>query len=223
MRVSSKKQYDDGLFIFDIKHTPYGCGTWPALWLVDENEWPANGEIDVMEAVNQATDGNQMTLHTSDNCAMDVKRKMTGDALQASCLNETNGNVGCGVQGAKTSYGAAFNSMGGGVMAMEWRNEGIRMWQFGRDSIPADITSRRPDPSTWGVATADFPNTDCDMGSHFRNQSIIANIDLCGQYAGAVYAQSGCPSNCTDFVANNPAAFQDAFWEFGAFEVYRAS
>lgn len=223
MRVSSKKQYDDGLFIFDIKHTPFGCGTWPALWLVDENEWPANGEIDVMEAVNQATDGNQMTLHTSDNCAMSVKRKMTGDALQASCFNETNGNAGCGVQGAKTGYGAEFNAAGGGVMAMEWRSEGIRMWQFGRDAIPADITSRRPDPSTWGVATADFPNTDCDMAAHFRNQNIIANIDLCGQYAGTVYGQSGCPSNCTDFVANNPTAFRDAFWEFGAFEVYKAS
>ncbi|KAK8065675.1 concanavalin A-like lectin/glucanase domain-containing protein [Apiospora hydei] len=223
VRVSSKKQYNSGLFIFDVKHTPFGCGTWPALWLVDENEWPKSGEIDIMEAVNKADKGNQMTLHTTDGCDMSVKRKMTGTTLQNDCFNETNSNAGCGVQGNDASYGATYNAAGGGIMAMEWRNEGIRMWQFGRSSIPADITSKKPDPSTWGVAAADFPNTGCSMDTHFRNQSIIANIDLCGQLTNAVYAESGCPSNCTDFVANNPQAFKDAFWEFGAFDVYKAS
>ncbi|KAK8035046.1 glycoside hydrolase family 16 protein [Apiospora rasikravindrae] len=223
VRVSSKKQYNSGLFIFDVKHTPFGCGTWPALWLVDENEWPKSGEIDIMEAVNKAEKGNQMTLHTTDGCDMSVKRKMTGTTLQNDCFNETNSNAGCGVQGNDASYGATYNAAGGGIMAMEWRNEGIRMWQFGRSSIPADITSKKPDPSTWGIAAADFPNTGCSMDSHFRNQSIIANIDLCGQLTNAVYAESGCPSNCTDFVANNPQAFKDAFWEFGAFDVYKAS
>lgn len=36
-----------------------------ALWLSDPNNWPLNGEIDVMESVNQATTGNQVTLHTT--------------------------------------------------------------------------------------------------------------------------------------------------------------
>ncbi|KAK8058678.1 hypothetical protein PG994_009126 [Apiospora phragmitis] len=223
VRVSSKKQYNSGLFIFDVKHTPFGCGTWPALWLVDETEWPKSGEIDVMEAVNKADNGNQMTLHTSDGCDMSVKRKMTGEVLHKDCFNETNSNAGCGVQGNEASFGASYNAAGGGIMAMEWRNEGIRMWQFGRSSIPADITAKKPDPSSWGIAAADFPNTGCSMDSHFRNQSIIANIDLCGQFTNAVYAESGCPSNCSDFVANNPQAFKDAFWEFGAFDVYKAS
>ncbi|KAJ0158845.1 putative glycosidase C21B10.07 [Colletotrichum tanaceti] len=31
VRVESKTQYDKGLFIFDVKHTPYGCASWPAL------------------------------------------------------------------------------------------------------------------------------------------------------------------------------------------------
>ncbi|KAH9989997.1 glycoside hydrolase family 16 protein [Xylariaceae sp. FL0662B] len=194
VRVESTAQYEDGLFIFDVKHTPFGCGTWPALWLVDAAHWPDNGEIDVMEAVNKATDGNQMTLHTTDNCAMDVKRLMSGEVLEKNCLNSTNNNAGCGVSGPDASYGAAYNDAQGGIMAMEWRDEGIRMWQFGRDAIPTDITARNPDPSSWGTAAADFPNTDCDIGSHFRNQSIIVNIDLCGQYAGNVYAQSGCKS-----------------------------
>jgi len=35
VRISSKTTYNKGLFIFDVKHSPYGCGTWPALWLVE--------------------------------------------------------------------------------------------------------------------------------------------------------------------------------------------
>ncbi|KAK6062405.1 endo-beta-glucanase [Seiridium cupressi] len=223
VRVTSKTQYDSGLFIFDVKHTPYGCGTWPALWLTDTTNWPDNGEIDVMEAVNQATDGNQMTLHTNDGCDVDVKRKMSGTAQYTDCNNATNSNAGCGVLGATSSYGSTFNSNGGGMMAMEWRDEGIRMWQFGRDSIPDDITNQSPDPSSWGTASADFPNTDCSISSHFKNQSIIANIDLCGSWAGNVYADSGCPSDCETYVANYPSAFTNAYWEFGAFYVYKSS
>ncbi|KAK6951819.1 hypothetical protein Daesc_006344 [Daldinia eschscholtzii] len=223
VRLESQTQYENGLFIFDVKHTPFGCGTWPALWLVDPANWPDHGEIDVMEAANKATDGNQMTLHTTDGCSMDVKRIMSDSSLSNDCYNATDNNAGCGVRGSAATYGSAYNDAQGGIIAMEWRNEGIRVWQFGRSNIPTDITAKNPDPSSWGSASADFPNTNCDIGSHFKNQSIIANIDLCGQYASALYASSGCPSNCTDYVANNPDAFTSAFWEFGRFEVYKAT
>jgi len=223
VRLESKSTYQDGLFIFDVKHSPTGCGTWPALWLTDPSNWPDHGEIDVMEAVNKADSGNQMTLHTTSDCSMGVKRKELGDALHDSCDHSKNDNAGCGVQGKDSSFGDSFNSAGGGIMAMELRSAGIRMWQFARSSIPADITSKKPNPSSWGTAAADFPSTDCNIGSHFKNQSIIANIDLCGDLVYSVYGKSGCPSNCTDLVANQPQAFTNAYWEFGAFEVYQAS
>lgn len=44
VRITSKQQYESGLFIFDILRTPYGCSTWPALWLSDPSNWPTNGE-----------------------------------------------------------------------------------------------------------------------------------------------------------------------------------
>ncbi|KAK2019426.1 endo-beta-glucanase [Colletotrichum eremochloae] len=224
VRVESKTQYNKGLFVFDVKHTPYGCASWPALWFTDPNNWPEAGEIDVMEAVNQGTDGNQMTLHTTSGCSMDVKRKQTGKMLHADCKNSTNGNAGCGVEGPASTYGTAFNNGGGGYMAMEWRDEGIRVWQFPRGSVPPDVTGEAPDPSGWGEALADFPNTSCDVGSHFRNQSLIINIDVCGALVEAKYADSGCGgASCSEFQANNPDAFKTAYWEFGAFKFYTAS
>ncbi|KAK4575093.1 hypothetical protein LTR86_000945 [Recurvomyces mirabilis] len=231
VRISSKKQYDQGLFIFDVLNSPYGCSTWNALWLADETDWPLNGEIDVMEAVNKANTGVQTTLHTSNNCKMNVKRKETGKALTTNCWNETDSNAGCGVQGPVDSYGSGFNANGGGIYAMELRDAGIRVWFFARDNIPSNIptdvaNTTAPDPSVWPEPLADFPSTHCDISSHFKNQSIIANIDLCGDWAGStsVYStESGCPGTCSNFVATNATAFDTAYWEWASWRVYTAS
>ncbi|KAJ5664942.1 Concanavalin A-like lectin/glucanase subgroup [Penicillium maclennaniae] len=225
VRIESKKAYNTGLFIFDIIHTPHGCGTWPALWMTDGANWPANGEIDILEATNEASHGNEISLHTTPGCSMKVKRKETGNRIYKTCDNSTNGNSGCVVVGEPETYGAALNQNGGGIYALELRNAGIRAWFFPRTSIPSDITSKTPDPSTWGTALADFPSTECDIPSHFQNLNIVANIDLCGELASQpqYYDQLyGCPSTCTDFVARNPSAFSDAYWEFRKFEIYHA-
>jgi hypothetical protein len=108
---------------------------------------------------------------------------------------------------------------------MELRDDGIRTWFFSRSSIPSDVQTT-PDPSSWGTALADYPNTDCSISDHFRNMSIIVNIDLCGDWAGApsVYnTKYGCPGSCTDFVAANPTAFEQAYFEFSYFKVFQAS
>lgn len=110
---------------------------------------------------------------------------------------------------------------------MELRDAGIRVWMFPRSDIPSDISgSSSPDPSSWGEALADFPSTDCDISSHFKNQSIIANIDICGEMAGAksyYTTQNQCPGLCTQYAAENGAEFADAYWEFNSFKVYQSA
>lgn len=115
VRIESKTGYDTGLFVFDIIHTPYGCGTWPALWLTDGYNWPANGEIDILEATNEASNGNEVSIHTTAGCKMNVKRKETGSPVFSSCDNGTHGNSGCGVLGDPSTYGKVMNANGGGV------------------------------------------------------------------------------------------------------------
>ncbi|TLS30574.1 hypothetical protein PpBr36_02384 [Pyricularia pennisetigena] len=222
VRVESKRQYDRGLFIFDVKHAPFGCGTWPALWMAGLAAWPRDGEIDIMEAVHRGNDGNLQSLHTTGDCSMDgVRRIMTGAAAKGDCFSGGEDNTGCNVRGdGPDTFGPGFNKAGGGLLAVELRDEGIRTWQFPRGNAPADVEVGTPDPSGWGPAMADFPSTDCDIGKHFRNQSIILNIALCGDWGEKAYAGSGCPMNCTDYVARTPSAFTDAFWEFGEFKVY---
>jgi len=188
--------------LFDIIHTPVGCATWPALWTSDPNPatWPANGEIDILEQVNAIPGSSktfsQMVLHTSPGCDVNgVVRKQTGKTLSTSCVNTTNANEGCAVSAGEGSFGTPFNSAGGGLVALELRADGIRLWQWIRSNIPAGLQAVGggvPNPSTFGEATADFPNTNCNIGEHFRNQSIIININLCGVWAGSesVYGQN---------------------------------
>lgn len=228
-RIESKATYNNGLFIFDVRHSPYGCATWPALWLTNPYNWPQDGEIDVMEGANLNDIGNQVTLHTTNGCNMNVKRKQTGHSLHENCYNGTDGNAGCGVRGPQDTIGAGFNQAGGGILALEWRDAGIRSWFFGRDSIPGDLAADNmtsPDPSSWGEALADFPSTHCDISNHFANQTIVANIDFCGQWAGlpTFYTeQSACPGTCVEYVSQQPSsAYSEAYWEFGGWWVFQA-
>ena len=109
---------------------------------------------------------------------------------------------------------------------MELLSAGIRVWYFSRTTIPTDIRDGiSPKPSSWGEALADFASTKCDIDHHFKNQRIIANIDLCGAWAGqeAVYSiKDRCPGTCKDLVTKNSSAFKEAYWEFKSFQVYQA-
>jgi hypothetical protein len=169
-RVTSNKAYTHGLFIADISHMPGGiCGVWPAFWTFGPN-WPASGEIDIIEGVNsQSTDS--ITLHTSAGCTMSSSGALTSSTLANTDCNAGNAGTGCSFGTASTQgYGAGFNALGGGVYAMEWTSSAIEVYFFPRNAIPGDITSGNPDPTSWGTPTASFSGSGCEIDSHFMNQ-----------------------------------------------------
>jgi hypothetical protein len=45
LRLTSNNSYTHGMFIADVRHMPYGCGIWPAYWLLGPEPWPKYGEI----------------------------------------------------------------------------------------------------------------------------------------------------------------------------------
>lgn len=228
VRIRSKKTYTSHVAVFDVRHIPQGCGTWPAIWETLEANWPNGGEIDIMEGVNdQGT--NQATLHTSPDCLMPTSRTMAGTPTYDTCDVTLNFNAGCGVKfPTASSFGPAFNTNGGGWYAMERSQTYFKIWFWSRNDcdVPSDVAHARSfvNPDAWGTPTAYFPNTFCDFSTHFDPQNIIINLTLCGDWAGSTYSQgTGCPLTCVDHVNYNASAFTDAYFDFASIRVYQDS
>jgi hypothetical protein len=142
-------------------------------WTVGPS-WPNNGEVDIIEGVNQqSTDS--MTLHTASGCTIN-NSGFTGSLSTSNCYVDASGqssNAGCGIQSTNSqSYGTGFDNVGGGVYAMEWTSSAISIWFFPSGSIPSDITSGSPNPAGWSTPAAYF-NGDCDIDSFFNDHQIV--------------------------------------------------
>ena len=198
VRIVSNAAYNYGLFALDVSHMPGGiCGTWqvlrsifdsldkqnhrlidghdrPAFWMVGPN-WPNDGEIDIIEGVNDNAN-NAMTLHTSDGCSITNDGAFAGVLTTSNCYVSAPGqiyNAGCDIQDSTPqSYGADFNSNGGGVIVTEWTDTDINIWFFPRGTTPSDLESGTPDPASWQEPVAQFQGS-CDIQNHFADMQIV--------------------------------------------------
>ena len=114
--------------------------------------------------------------------------------------------------------------------AMEWTSEVIQIWNFAHSNIPSNLKSGNPDTSTWGTPQFTTAKGSCDIDAHFKDQQVVFNTDFCGTYAGQDYfwEQTSCYKanpkmypTCNDYVAANPAAYEDAFWTINSLKVYQ--
>ena len=245
VRIISEASWSNGaIFVADVVHTPLGyCGTWPSLWLLGSGRWPMNGEIDIIEGVND-NQYNSLTLHTDQGCVVNNARSsMTGNLQNDNCWGEANDNAACGIRAPFAesfnhannltarypTAGHGFNNMGGGVYATVWTDEGISIYMFPRLNTPKDILADRPDPSSWTVKPlAKFAGSGCDFKKKFSELSLVVNTDLCGDWAGGVWNTSNCAKkyggmSCEKFVENHPEAFKDAYWNIKSIKVYQTS
>ncbi|PSN62650.1 hypothetical protein BS50DRAFT_603323 [Corynespora cassiicola Philippines] len=96
VRLESKKTWNKGLLVADIRHMPENvCGSWPAFWTLGALPWPTNGEIDILEGVNDYQQ-NAVTLHTSEGCVVDdaskapAKRNPRSNSRLTGLLNQAD-------------------------------------------------------------------------------------------------------------------------------------
>lgn len=184
IKITSKQFYGPGtVWIFDANHMPYGCAVWPSFWTKGLN-WPAQGEIDIVEGIN-LMQNNQMALHTFSGCSAASGTDQTGTAGTTNC--NSTGDAGCTVsENAPNSFGAGFASAGGGVWATQFDVSGIYIWFWTRATVPASITTATDslDISSWGPPSAAYPASGCDISSFFGAQQLVIDITLCGDWAG---------------------------------------
>ncbi|KIJ17950.1 glycoside hydrolase family 16 protein [Paxillus involutus ATCC 200175] len=232
VRIVSKNDYTTFAAVFDMRHMPEGCGTWPAVWTVGA-DWPNEGEIDIVEGVNSLMP-NIASVHTGSNCSMiPSARNMTGQPTGTNCAAYETDNAGCGVQFTEDvndpiNFGPGFNTHQGGWYAVERTSTYMKIWFWSRRdlSVPDEVkfgpTSGTIDTETWGTPAALWTDDMCDFPSHFGPHNIVINLALCGDWAGNyhVYQGSGCPDTCEEFVDRNPATFYSAYFDFASIKIY---
>ncbi|KAH9950667.1 concanavalin A-like lectin/glucanase domain-containing protein [Amylocystis lapponica] len=225
VRIATNDLFEVGsVWISDFLHVPYGCSVWPSFWSSSQI-WPAGGEIDTFEGVNQVT-MNQMTLHTSAGCTHSSSAVQSSTLVNSTdCNTALNGNQGCAITDPSTSsYGAAFANDGGGVFVTEFASSGISIWFFNRSSIPDSLQGNATTVNTTAIGTpvANWPASSCTISQFFNPQRLIFDITLCGTYAGntAVFSET-CSGVCyDDYVTGPPSNYDNAYFEVQYVRVY---
>jgi len=167
VRLEGKTRFNRGLFVLNVAHMPAGCGVWPAFWMTDEENWPDNGEIDIVEGINTQSVV-KTALHTSDTCSMyahvpawaktgvwdtstGLPDTFTGQPNYINRVEADNcwvmaphqwANQGCvAVSTENGTIGEPMNDIGGGVYVLEWDpvNGYIRSWVFKQGYIPDNL------------------------------------------------------------------------------------
>lgn len=169
---------------------------------------------------------NRMSLHTLDGCmhpnTSDASLE-TGTVISTDCFNQTDFDEGCLVEIPGNSYGANFDANGGGAYALNWNATGIYLWFWPRGLTPDDVQGDSPNPDGWGMPTAAYPASDCDFNQFFKPQTLILDVDICGNFAGdpAVFTQT-CQGACTDLV-QIPSNYDQAYFEISFMKVFQQS
>ncbi|KAK0207144.1 concanavalin A-like lectin/glucanase domain-containing protein [Desarmillaria ectypa] len=232
VKLLSKDLYPLGsLITIDIIHMPYGCSVWPSFWTFGgtDLEWPMYGEIDIIEGINLNTN-NQMALHHNDSsCVQPQNPGQSGRTLNADCSGQA-GSIGCRVAETKpNSFGEGFSQNGGGVFALQFDVSGAYIWFWPRQNIPKSIASATStsnmDTTDWGLPSASYPSSGCDIQKLFKPQRLILDITLCGDWAGVpTIFNTQCSGQCVQDFVMGPGSpkYDNAWFEIPYLRTYTA-
>lgn len=227
--------------------------------LGSQGTWPASGESDILEFVHQTNYNAMTLHTSPDCVVDNVTTSaQQGQLLNSNC-NAGNAGTGCSVaaydqntmifgggsgSGAAapnknqkksttaqtfSTAGSAFNSQTGGVYVHDWQPDGITVWMFPREHLPADLVAGSPNPSSWTqTPLARFTGAGCKFDRALQEMQLIINITFCGTWAGKVWESSGAKKatgveTCEQYVANHPERFADTHWELGSVKFFSST
>ncbi|KAK3397760.1 concanavalin A-like lectin/glucanase domain-containing protein [Sordaria brevicollis] len=219
VRVTSKKNYTEGLFIADIYHMPSGlydpgdndnnnnnkvsardtqdyktssCGLWPAFWTFGP-DWPASGEIDILEGVNTQVN-NSITLHSAGTSGNGKKSKDQGgtcDISSSGSATDTNlTEPNCASDtGCKQDTTGGYSSTDSKA---EKHSGNTTTATTTTTKTNKDATVHAPvDPSNFGTPLAAFVfDKGCSLSDRFKDHNIVFNTAFCGDWAGKVWDEN---------------------------------
>ncbi|KAI2781409.1 concanavalin A-like lectin/glucanase domain-containing protein [Daldinia loculata] len=226
VRLESKNLYNKGLIIAEFTHLPKPvCGSWPAFWFFGD-PWPTKGEIDLYENWNDFN-FNRHTSHVDNpavvgDCTL-VASDMTAKIDSPNCYDFADGQAnfqGCSASEVSSTFGSAS----GGIFALQWTDDFLKIWDWPRDGAPKDISNGQPAPdSTWGQPS--YVISKCNVDKAFKDMKMVLNINFCsvagqtGQWDTSCKATTGFGS-CTEYVAAKGGDFESSNFKVKDIKVY---
>ncbi|KAG8828038.1 hypothetical protein FRC19_009894 [Serendipita sp. 401] len=124
------------------------------------------------------------------------------------------------------SYGAPFAAAGGGVWVTEFAETGVNIWFFSRNDVPASLATDSVDIASLGTPTAAYPSSSCNPSQYFKEQEIVIDITLCGDWAGVkTVLESTCPAlngtnTCYTTYVLDPKNYDTAYFEMASVKLF---
>jgi len=194
---------------------PWGCGVWPALWMLSPDaEWPKGGEVDILEYANDI--GSRSSVHvdavenrcrldpallTKPGCPqmVDAVFNFTGDY---DCATSYPGRLGCAPNDLRQILSGEELARHPSVIATEWTAEYLKVFRIPNGEIPVDLAADAPRPDGWdrwllayypfAESERNIPGSCPNPGEVMKSQRIMLNLGFCGDWASKVWASSTC-------------------------------
>ncbi|KAK2612999.1 hypothetical protein QQS21_000928 [Conoideocrella luteorostrata] len=243
LRIASRETFKYGLLIARFTHLPkLVCGGWPAYWTLGQGEWPVAGEIDIYEGWNLNTK-NRPALHIGPaalvgNCTIEPTDQ-NSKVISKVCDNKFADNktqfLNQGCQSEEENNGI-WASESGGIQALEWTREYLKIFTWLNDKAPSGLDKDEIDTSSWGKPSVHIQKSRCDIDRAFKDQRILFTLPMCGNPPGneefwhKIDGGSGktCDkvtnsSTCEDYVAKNPEAFKDFYFQIKDLRLFKSN
>jgi len=214
VKLRSKRRYTHFLTAMRFTHVPFGRGVWPSFWTTGDN-WPNKGELDILEYACE--DQGKMSFHAgtgANKCKLDPSLLNKpgcpafpdANGMGYDCTTQYPEKLGCApYKAGMPRFTGEQWAQNPGVIAAEYTQSYIKVFWFPEPEIPSDFASDAPKPDTWDKwIVSYYPFADSEAKNPgsctapFRDQQVILQIELCGDWASKVFGSYAKAPTCQD-------------------------